>query len=266
MRPARHRYEGVVFDDFPTAVEALRIAVQDRATPDVVRLTDEPQTNLADGGGESGGRRAPLGRQFLRSRRGVLVIVGWEGQLDAVDRRRLHTMTLLRRGGGDADRRDRRARMGGDALRAALRARRAARPRRARRPVRDRDHLDGDRGAARGGDRRDRERAGGARDAARWSAARSRTSTSPAPRSPSRCSRAPSAARRRRSGAPPRTPRARRSSRVGATISHHHGIGRDHADWVGAELGPLGSSSLAALKAHLDPTGVMNPGKLIPAL
>ena len=52
---------------------------------------------------------------------------------------------------------------------------------------------------------------------------------------------------------------------VGATISHHHGIGRDHADWVGAELGPLGSSSLGALKAHLDPIGVMNPGKLIPA-
>ena len=35
---------------------------------------------------------------------------------------------------------------------------------------------------------------------------------------------------------------------------------------TGAELGPLGSSSLAALKDHLDPTGVMNPGKLIPAL
>ena len=50
---------------------------------------------------------------------------------------------------------------------------------------------------------------------------------------------------------------------AGATISHHHGIGRDHAEWAAAELGPLGTSSLAALKAHLDPTGVMNPGKVI---
>ena len=51
---------------------------------------------------------------------------------------------------------------------------------------------------------------------------------------------------------------------AGATISHHHGIGRDHAVWASAELGPLGTSSLAALKAHLDPVGVMNPGKVIP--
>jgi alkyldihydroxyacetonephosphate synthase len=52
---------------------------------------------------------------------------------------------------------------------------------------------------------------------------------------------------------------------AGATISHHHGIGRDHAEWVAAELGELGVSSLRVLKSHLDPSGVMNPGKLIPA-
>ena len=47
-----------------TAVEALRVAVQDRATPDVVRLSDELQTNLVLAGGEADGRRAPLGRQL----------------------------------------------------------------------------------------------------------------------------------------------------------------------------------------------------------
>jgi alkyldihydroxyacetonephosphate synthase len=52
--------------------------------------------------------------------------------------------------------------------------------------------------------------------------------------------------------------------RAGATISHHHGIGRDHAGWVSSELGELGVSSLRALKAQLDPFAVMNPGKLIP--
>ena len=99
-RPARHCYEGVVFDTFEGAAEALRIAVQDRATPDVVRLTDELQTSLLLAAGEASRRRAPAGRHGLRSRVGVLVIVGWEGQRDSVERRRLHTMTLLRRGGG----------------------------------------------------------------------------------------------------------------------------------------------------------------------
>ena len=49
----------------------------------------------------------------------------------------------------------------------------------------------------------------------------------------------------------------------GATISHHHGIGRDNASWAATELGPVGTASLRALKAQFDPLGVMNPGKLI---
>jgi alkyldihydroxyacetonephosphate synthase len=101
-RPALQSYEGVVFDSFQAAAEALRAVVQDRATPDVVRLTDELATTIVLGAGEANGRRAPLGRRVLRGRSGVLLIVGWEGQRDAVERRRLHTMTLLRRGGGTA--------------------------------------------------------------------------------------------------------------------------------------------------------------------
>lgn len=54
-------------------------------------------------------------------------------------------------------------------------------------------------------------------------------------------------------------------SRAGAPISHHQGIGRDNVGWAAAELGALGLSSLRALKAQLDPFGVMNPGKLIAA-
>jgi alkyldihydroxyacetonephosphate synthase len=54
--------------------------------------------------------------------------------------------------------------------------------------------------------------------------------------------------------------------RAGAPISHHQGIGREHAAWAAAELGALGVSSLRALKAQLDPVGVMNPGKLIAAV
>jgi alkyldihydroxyacetonephosphate synthase len=46
------------------------------------------------------------------------------------------------------------------------------------------------------------------------------------------------------------------------TISHHHGAGTDHAPWVAAEKGQTGMIALRALKAALDPRGIMNPGKL----
>jgi alkyldihydroxyacetonephosphate synthase len=40
-------------------------------------------------------------------------------------------------------------------------------------------------------------------------------------------------------------------------------VGRDHAGWAAVELGTLGVAALRAIKAQLDPVGVMNPGKLI---
>lgn len=46
------------------------------------------------------------------------------------------------------------------------------------------------------------------------------------------------------------------------TISHHHGAGTDHAKWMAAEKGAEGMALLRALKAELDPQGIMNPGKL----
>jgi alkyldihydroxyacetonephosphate synthase len=48
------------------------------------------------------------------------------------------------------------------------------------------------------------------------------------------------------------------------TITHHHAIGRDHAAYMPVEVGELGIEALRALKARLDPAGVMNPGKLVP--
>ena len=51
---------------------------------------------------------------------------------------------------------------------------------------------------------------------------------------------------------------------VGATITHHHAVGTDHKPWLAAEIGDLGVSVLRAVKADLDPTGVLNPGVLIP--
>jgi alkyldihydroxyacetonephosphate synthase len=50
----------------------------------------------------------------------------------------------------------------------------------------------------------------------------------------------------------------------GGTISHHHGVGLDHRPWLAREKGPVGAGVLRAIKAQVDPGGIMNPGKLIP--
>ncbi|HET6997258.1 MAG TPA: FAD-binding oxidoreductase [Solirubrobacterales bacterium] len=50
----------------------------------------------------------------------------------------------------------------------------------------------------------------------------------------------------------------------GGTITHHHAVGRDHAPYMEAEVGRTGLDVLGAVKQQLDPAGIMNPGKLIP--
>ncbi len=48
------------------------------------------------------------------------------------------------------------------------------------------------------------------------------------------------------------------------TITHHHAVGADHRPWLSAEIGDLGVEVLRAVKAAVDPVGILNPGKLIP--
>jgi alkyldihydroxyacetonephosphate synthase len=50
----------------------------------------------------------------------------------------------------------------------------------------------------------------------------------------------------------------------GATLTHHHAIGADHAPWLTAEVGELGVELLRTVKLALDPAGILNPGKLLP--
>ncbi|WP_109519585.1 FAD-binding oxidoreductase [Mycolicibacter heraklionensis] len=52
--------------------------------------------------------------------------------------------------------------------------------------------------------------------------------------------------------------------RAGGTITHHHAVGADHRPWMSEEIGELGVQVLRAVKATLDPAGILNPGKLIP--
>lgn len=51
----------------------------------------------------------------------------------------------------------------------------------------------------------------------------------------------------------------------GATLTHHHAVGTEHRPWLGEEVSETGLQALRALKASLDPKGILNPGKLIPA-
>ncbi len=51
---------------------------------------------------------------------------------------------------------------------------------------------------------------------------------------------------------------------AGATITHHHAVGRDHKPWLAEEIGPVGVEVLRAVKSRIDPAGVLNPGVLIP--
>ena len=50
--------------------------------------------------------------------------------------------------------------------------------------------------------------------------------------------------------------------RNGGALSHHHGIGRDHAGWLEAEIGPVGRRLIVAARNSVDPGGVLNPGIL----
>ncbi len=51
----------------------------------------------------------------------------------------------------------------------------------------------------------------------------------------------------------------------GGTLTHHHSVGVDHAPWLPREIGDLGVGVLRAVKARLDPDGILNPGKLLPS-
>ncbi|MGW5034146.1 FAD-binding oxidoreductase [Streptomyces nigra] len=51
---------------------------------------------------------------------------------------------------------------------------------------------------------------------------------------------------------------------AGGTITHHHGVGTDHRDWYVREAGALGVEALRAVKRRLDPSGLLNPGVLLP--
>lgn len=52
----------------------------------------------------------------------------------------------------------------------------------------------------------------------------------------------------------------------GATITHHHAVGRDHRPWYDRQRPDTFAAALRGAKAAVDPVGVMNPGVLVDPL
>jgi alkyldihydroxyacetonephosphate synthase len=48
--------------------------------------------------------------------------------------------------------------------------------------------------------------------------------------------------------------------KTGATMSHHHGIGKMTAPWLEGDIGGEAMAVLRVLKSHFDPKNIMNPG------
>jgi alkyldihydroxyacetonephosphate synthase len=265
--PEARRYEGWFAPSFEAGAEAVRAMAQAEALPDVVRLSDEAETGVSFGLSATGGTARRALDAYLRLRGvdgGCIVICGWEGERGAVERRRVASNRLLRRGGLVA--------LGGAPGRAWERGRYDA-------PyLRDKlldlgymvETLETAHTWTRLPELYGRLRAAITRSLeAQGTPGLAFCHLSHA--YPDGASLYYTFIAPRRPGSEIEQWRAVKTAAceaivaAGGTITHHHAVGRDHAPFMRAEVGALGLDALRSLKARLDPAGVMNPGKLIPA-
>jgi alkyldihydroxyacetonephosphate synthase len=263
--PAMRHYEGWSFASFAEGCEAFRVMEQADASADVSRLSDEAESRLSMALASSGSRAERLGRRYLRFRgheAGCIAILGFEGGEEDVERRRRHTAASLRAGGGVA--------LGPRPGEAWLRGRYAG-------PYLRDELLD---------------------RCVMVETLETATSWANLGRLHAAVGEALRTALGGR-GTPPlvmchvshlypsgaslyftflarqeddalaqwRAAKTVASEAIvagGATITHHHAIGRDHRPWMRAEVGELGVELIRAAKERLDPAGIMNPGKLLP--
>lgn len=47
------------------------------------------------------------------------------------------------------------------------------------------------------------------------------------------------------------------------TLSHHHGVGREHAPWMAQDISPVGETMIRDLIATVDPKDNLNPGVIV---
>lgn len=264
--PERRRYEAWMAPDFASAADIVRSLAQSRSLPDVIRVSDEAETRTSLAmSGTGGGKRALLGA-YLRLRRrdhGCIVICGWEGEAEAVERRRAVATRTLRSGGAAA--------LGAAPGRAWERGRYEG-------PyLRDElldlgymaETLETAHTWARLGELYDGVRAAiGTSLAAQGTPGIVMCHLSHAYPDGASLYFTFIASRRRDAELEQwRVVKAAASAAIveaGGTITHHHGVGRDHVPYMRAEVGEVGIETLRAVKEQLDPAGIMNPGKLLP--
>jgi alkyldihydroxyacetonephosphate synthase len=264
--PEYRRYEAWMAADFESGAEIIRSLAQAGALPDVVRVSDRDETRLSMALSGTRGAKRALASGYLRARRradGSVIVCGWEGTREAVAHRRGLAHRRLRAGGAVA--------LGAAPGRAWERGRYAGPY--LRDELLDLGYLAETLETAHTWSRLDdlyervRVAIGGALSRGgtpavvmchlshAYADGASLYYTFLAPRRP---------------GAELEQWRAVKEAAceailgAGGTITHHHGVGRDHLPYMRREVGGLGIETLRAVKERLDPAGIMNPGKLIP--
>jgi alkyldihydroxyacetonephosphate synthase len=264
--PPQRRYEAWMAESFEAGTEIVRVLAQGPGLPTIIRISDEEETigSLA-----LSGPRGTAGKAFggyLKARRregGALVIVGFEGDEETVTRRRALTVRALRGGGAvylgrAAGRAWEHGRYGGPYQRDLLIGMGAmAETLETSHTWTRLGELHRSVGAAIAGALEGQGTPGlvFCHLSHAYADGASLYFTFIA---------------RRRGGAEVEQWAAVKKAACeaivanGATITHHHAVGRDHAPYMEAEVGTTGIDVLRAVKERLDPTGIMNPGKLLP--
>lgn len=265
--PRLRRYEAWIADSFAAGAEIVRALAQGPGLPDVIRISDEEETEVSLALSGPRGLPGTLFGGYLglrRKRDGCLIVVGFEGDEESVARRRALAVRALRRGGAaylgqGAGRSWEHGRFQGPYLRDTLMGMGAMVETLETSHTWSRlQELHANVAAA----IRDSLAAQGtpglvfchlshayADGASLYFTFISRSKRGEEIEQWRAVKRAASEA----------------IVATGGTITHHHAVGRDHAPYMEAEVGETGIEVLRAVKERLDPTGIMNPGKLIPA-
>jgi alkyldihydroxyacetonephosphate synthase len=263
--PRERRYEAWMAEGFEAGAEIVRALAQGPGLPDVIRVSDEEETEVSLA---LSGPRGIAGGLFggylgLRRRRGgALVVAGFEGDQESVARRRALAVRALRKGGAvylgqSAGRSWEQGRYQGPYLRDTLMGMGAmVETLETSHTWRRLDELHAAVGAA----IRDSLAAQGTPGLVFCHLSHAYADGA------SLYFTFISRARHGEEIEQWQQVKAAASEAIvanGGTITHHHAVGRDHAPYMEAEVGRMGLDVLRAVKDQLDPAGIMNPGKLI---
>ena len=263
-QPREKRYEGVMFPTYEDGLRAFREMVSRRATADLMRLSD-PEETLTNLTMATEGLKATALNRYLKLRKvagGSLAIFGWEGNRTQIGSRRDESWRVLRANGAGSLGKQvgngwEHSRFSGPYLRDTLL---------------DNGYLVETLETATGWNELPH-----LRDAVTAALKGALDGDGPGPWVMSHLSHVydtggslyVTVVAKRDNNDPVGQWQAAKVAAcdaivaAGATITHHHAVGRDHAPWLAAEVGDNGIELLRAIKAHLDPDDTLNPGALL---